>query len=245
MRPALRFVKTTLVGELVIVLPIWVAALLLIKAIKGALGVLRPIATMLPQNIVHENVVAVALLLIICFSAGLLMRAALTRRMVGWFETKFLEYIPGYSLLRSITQRLTGQGEDQSFQAALVVIEDALVPAFIVECHADGQCTVFVPASPTPATGAIISCRRNGFTGSMSRCTAPLVASPIGAKARASCSLRCDRNERSIFWQAHCAVCSDALVTGSPPTDARYCLVEKQQKYLADFQWTRNRWPLF
>ena len=155
MRPALRFVKTTLVGGLVIVLPIWVAALLLIKAIKGALGVLRPIATLLPQNIVHENVVAVALLLIICFSAGLLMRAALTRRMVGWFETKFLEYIPGYSLLRSITQRLTGQAEDQSFQAALVVIEDALVPAFIVECHADGQYTVFVPASPTPATGAI------------------------------------------------------------------------------------------
>ena len=155
MRPALRFVKTTLVGGLVIVLPIWVAALLLIKAIKGVLGVLRPIATLLPQNIVHENVVAVALLLIICFSAGLLMRAALTRRMVGWFETKFLEYIPGYSLLRSITQRLTGQAEDQSFQAALVVIEDALVPAFIVECHADGQCTVFVPASPTPATGAI------------------------------------------------------------------------------------------
>jgi len=155
MRPALRFVKTTLVGGLVIVLPIWVAALLLIKAIKGVLGVLRPIATLLPQNIVHENVVAVALLLIICFSAGLLMRAALTRRMVGWFETKFLEYIPGYSAVRGVTRRLMGRAEDETFQAALVVIEDALVPAFIVEAHDDGQYTVFVPASPTPATGAI------------------------------------------------------------------------------------------
>jgi hypothetical protein len=104
--------------------------------------VLRPIATLLPQNILHENIVAVALLLIICFSAGLLRRVALSRRIGRWFEMKFLEYIPGYSLLRSVTRRLTGQAEDQTFQAALVVIEDALVPAFIVEAHADGQYTV-------------------------------------------------------------------------------------------------------
>lgn len=35
------------------------------------------------------------------------------------------------------------------------MIEDALVPACIVERHADGSCTVFVPSAPTPAMGAI------------------------------------------------------------------------------------------
>jgi hypothetical protein len=38
---------------------------------------------------------------------------------------------------------------------ALVEIEDALVPAFIVEEHDDGAYTVFVPSVPTPAAGAI------------------------------------------------------------------------------------------
>ena len=36
-----------------------------------------------------------------------------------------------------------------------VEIEDALVPAFIVEEHDDGAYTVFVPSVPTPAAGAI------------------------------------------------------------------------------------------
>ena len=30
-----------------------------------------------------------------------------------------------------------------------------LVPAFVVEKHADGRYTVFVPSAPTPAVGAI------------------------------------------------------------------------------------------
>ena len=38
---------------------------------------------------------------------------------------------------------------------ALVELEDALVPAFVVEEHDDGAFTVFVPSVPTPAAGAI------------------------------------------------------------------------------------------
>ena len=38
---------------------------------------------------------------------------------------------------------------------ALAEIEDALVPAFIVEELDDGRFTVFVPAIPTPTVGAV------------------------------------------------------------------------------------------
>jgi uncharacterized membrane protein len=41
------------------------------------------------------------------------------------------------------------------FAAALVELEDALVPAFIVEEHPDGRYTVFVPSVPTPAAGTV------------------------------------------------------------------------------------------
>ena len=37
----------------------------------------------------------------------------------------------------------------------LVEIEDALVPAFIVEELVDGRFTVFVPSVPTPFAGAV------------------------------------------------------------------------------------------
>jgi uncharacterized membrane protein len=40
-------------------------------------------------------------------------------------------------------------------QPALAEIEEALVPAFIIEELEDGRFTVFVPSVPTPLAGAI------------------------------------------------------------------------------------------
>jgi uncharacterized membrane protein len=74
MKALIRFVKTSLIGGSVIVLPIWVTVLLLLKAIKGAVGMLQPIAKLLPQTVVHDNVVALGLLVLICFMTGLLVR---------------------------------------------------------------------------------------------------------------------------------------------------------------------------
>jgi uncharacterized membrane protein len=54
-----------------------------------------------------------------------------------------------------MVRQFAGDPQEHSFQPALVEIEEALVPAFIVEEHADGQLTVFVSSSPTPMAGAI------------------------------------------------------------------------------------------
>ena len=41
------------------------------------------------------------------------------------------------------------------WKPALAEIEDALVPAFIIEELEDGRFTVFVPSVPTPFAGAV------------------------------------------------------------------------------------------
>ena len=41
------------------------------------------------------------------------------------------------------------------WQPALAEIEEALVPAFIIEELEDGRYTVFVPSVPTPFAGAV------------------------------------------------------------------------------------------
>ena len=64
--------------------------------------------------------------------------------------------IPGYSLLRGLVARVGGPGERRCLSApALVELEDALVPAMIIEELADGRFTVLVPSVPTPAAGAL------------------------------------------------------------------------------------------
>jgi uncharacterized membrane protein len=155
MKKLIDFVKMTLLGGLLVVLPIWLAVLLLVKAVKGALVVLKPIAALLPQQVVNDYLVAFVLLLAICFVTGMLMNAGPVQRLGLLLERHILEQMPGYTLLRGMTRQLTRKGEEQTFQPALVEIEEALVPAFIVEKHADGQFTVFVSSSPTPMAGAI------------------------------------------------------------------------------------------
>jgi uncharacterized membrane protein len=155
MKTITKFLKVTLVGGLLVVLPVWVSLLLLLKAIKGAMAMLLPITKLLPQWLVHEKVAALLLLLVICFVVGLLIRTEPVRRFGDWLSQHILDRIPGFSLMRGMTRQLAGKKGEQSFQPALVEIEDALAPAFIIEKHADGQFTVFVSSSPTPMAGAI------------------------------------------------------------------------------------------
>jgi uncharacterized membrane protein len=155
MKRLTEFVKMTLIGGVLVVLPIWVTVLLLLKAINGALSVLRPIAKMLPQGVVHEDLVALALLLVICFVTGVMIRTQPVQRLGQWLERRVLEKMPGYTLVRGMTRQLAGTDEETTFQPALVELEDALVPAFIVEKLADGQFTVFVSSSPTPMAGTV------------------------------------------------------------------------------------------
>src|SRR6185436_18444298 len=63
--------------------------------------------------------------------------------------------LPGYTLFRSLTQRLAGEGRENVWKPVLVEIEEALVPAFIIEEFEDGRFTVFVPSVPTPLAGAV------------------------------------------------------------------------------------------
>jgi uncharacterized membrane protein len=58
-------------------------------------------------------------------------------------------------MFRSMTRQMAGDSRENAWRPALAEIEDALVPAFIVEELDDGRFTVFVPSVPTPLAGAI------------------------------------------------------------------------------------------
>jgi uncharacterized membrane protein len=99
--------------------------------------------------------VALGLLLLICFLVGLITRTRSGQRVGHWISENVLSRIPGFALVRGVTRQFTGDKAEDLFQPALVEIEEALVPAFIIEKHSDGQFTVFVSSSPTPMAGAI------------------------------------------------------------------------------------------
>jgi uncharacterized membrane protein len=160
MKYARELVTSTVIGGLFIVVPVYLALLLLLKGMKSVAGLVRPIAALLPDWIPAEGFFSLLLVLVVCFIVGAAVRTRTGQVVRERVEKAFFERLPGYALLRSLTQRLANDDDDTAWKPALVELEEALVPAFIIEELDDGRLTVFVPSVPTPLAGAVyILCR--------------------------------------------------------------------------------------
>ncbi len=155
MRYAREFITSTVVGGLFIVVPVYLAVLLLLKGMKSAATLVRPIAALVPDWLPAENLLSLLLVLVFCFLVGVAVRTRSGRVIRERLEVAFFERLPGYGVLRSLTQRLAGNGDEEAWRPAMIEIEEALVPGFVIEEHADGRFTVFVPSVPTPFAGAV------------------------------------------------------------------------------------------
>jgi uncharacterized membrane protein len=155
MKFAREFLVNTLVGGLLIVLPIYLTVLVVLKGMQSLAAVVRPLAMLLPAWLPAENLLSLALVLVVCFLIGVAVRTRVGGILRQWMDRAVFERLPGYGLFRSLTQRLAGEGRENVWKPALVEIEEALVPAFIIEEVADDRFTVFVPSVPTPLAGAV------------------------------------------------------------------------------------------
>ena len=145
-------VTSAFVTGLLIIAPIYLGVLLLLKIMQSMAGLVRPIARLLPDWLPAEGLLSLLLVLLVCLVVGLLVRTRAGQAMLG--HTVF-EKLPGYTLFRSLTMRIAGKADNVTWKPALAEIEEALVPAFIIEELADGRYTVFVPSVPTPLAGAV------------------------------------------------------------------------------------------
>lgn len=154
MRKLINFILGTLLAGLLILAPVYLAVLLILKATQSLMQLVRPVAALIPEWVAHEEALALIFLLLLFFLVGLSVRTRWGHAMWDRCEPLFRK-IPGYSIFRGFTRRLAGDQREESWKPALAEIEDALVPAFIIETLPDGRFTVFVPAVPAPFTGAV------------------------------------------------------------------------------------------
>ncbi len=155
MKKAREFVTNTVVGGLFVVVPVYLAILLMLKGMKSVGSLVRPLAALLPDWIPAEGLFSLLLVLALCCLVGIAVRTRSGRAARERMEIVFFDRLPGYGLLRSLTQRLAGDTDEEAWKPALVELEDALVPGFVIEEHDDGRFTIFVPSVPTPLAGAV------------------------------------------------------------------------------------------
>ena len=155
MTQTMRAVWKALMRGLLIVVPVYLAILLLLKGMKSVANLVRPFTALLPDWVPAEELLSLLLVLAICAVIGATVGTRIGRVCRDWLERSVFERIPGYGVIRSLTRQMAGRGQETTWRAALVEIEDALVPGFIIEELEDGRYTVFVPSIPTPFAGAV------------------------------------------------------------------------------------------
>jgi uncharacterized membrane protein len=155
MKKLSEFVLGRLVAGALVVAPTYLAALLVLKGIKSLAGIMKPFAQLLPKWLPGDQVLSLLLVLVGCFLIGAALRTRTGYWLWNRLEKSFFDRMPGYALIRSLTQRLAGADREAAWKPALAEVEEALVPAFIIEELEDGRFTVFVPSIPTPLAGAV------------------------------------------------------------------------------------------
>jgi uncharacterized membrane protein len=155
MRNFTGFIVNRLITGLLVVAPIYLTVLLLLKAAKSLLSIVEPVAKLLPEWMPAAQILSLLMIVFLCFFIGLGMKTPMGRATWERMESSLFQRLPGYALLRSLTQQLAGKTEEKTWKPALAEIEDALVPAFIIEELENRSFTVFVPSIPTPLAGAV------------------------------------------------------------------------------------------
>lgn len=157
MKPIRQFVVTALVTGLLTALPVYLAVLLILKGMKTVGSLLRPLVIWHPQGwpTAAEDGLALLVIVIGCFILGIAVLVQPGRAIRDWTERVILHKIPGYLLVRSLTQQIAGQGRESTWKPAVVQFDDGQVVAFIIEEIGDGRYTVFVPNAPQPFSGSI------------------------------------------------------------------------------------------
>jgi uncharacterized membrane protein len=148
-------VTSAFVTGLLFLAPVYLGVLLLLKIMQSMAGLVRPVARLLPDWLPAERLLSLLLVLFVCLGVGLVVRTRAGQAMRERLGNSVLGKLPGYALFRSLTLRIAGKADNVTWKPALAEIEEALVPAFIIEELADGRYTVFVPSVPTPLAGAV------------------------------------------------------------------------------------------
>lgn len=156
-----RFIFTTLLGGLVVVLPVAIIAFVFHWMFGIVAGLISPVTglfgpTSRPQEILL-NIMVIAGMLLICFIIGFLVRTRMGGFIYRFLEKTILARVPGYSLVKETVLQFAGSKRSPFSSVALADIygNGTLVTAFVTDEHDDGRYTVFVPTGPNPTSGNI------------------------------------------------------------------------------------------
>jgi uncharacterized membrane protein len=150
--------RTTVLGGLIFLVPFVVVLLILGKAFAITRTMAAPIAEAIGVDHVGAfaliDMLAVLLLIGVCWLAGHLATSRRGRALYEAFDEKLLNLFPRYGFVKSMTESLASNKGEATLPVVLVRFDDQSQLAFEVERTAGGV-VVFLPGSPDPWSGTV------------------------------------------------------------------------------------------
>jgi uncharacterized membrane protein len=154
-----QFVRTTIVGGLLFLAPIVVLIVILAKAFDYAKKALSAVVVHIPA--VSElsagvaTTLAVVLVALVCFLAGLLARTVPAQHVVNALESSVLSKIPAYEYLKQESASALGAAAGTDLPVVFVPMEGGWQLGLQTEPLGDGLVPIFVPGAPNPHSGSV------------------------------------------------------------------------------------------
>ena len=154
----MKAVKTMILGGLIFLVPFAVGLLVLGKAYRVAMRLAEPLDGLIPieaiGGVALANILAVAIIVLACFLAGLVATRTWGQRLYKKFDDILLNLIPRYGFIKSMTENLGGEHES-TLRPVLVRFDDLSQIGFEVERGPGDLVTVYLPGSPDPWSGSV------------------------------------------------------------------------------------------
>lgn len=161
--PSIKPITTTLIGGVVFLLPLIVVLVVLGQGLALTARAVQPVVALLPNQsiggVTLAGMAALALLLAMCFGAGLLARAAAGKAFAERFEEKLQTLYPRYAVIKSMSQGLHGALGQQVLKPVLVTFDEHQQFAFEMERLDDSRVVLYVPGAPDAWSGNVLLVR--------------------------------------------------------------------------------------
>lgn len=153
-------VTTTLLGGAIFLLPLIVVIYVVGQGLGLMAKVAEPLVAALPNKSVGgvtlASLAALVLLLLLCFGAGLLAKAAFGRTLSATFEDKLQTLYPRYTVIKAMSQGLHGAVGQRVLKPVLATFDDHQLIAFDMERLADGRAVIYLPGAPDAWSGSVV-----------------------------------------------------------------------------------------
>ena len=155
-----QFIKTTILGGLIFLVPLFIVTIVLAKAHGLMVKVAKPFSALIPLDTIGgvaiANILAILAILLCCLIVGMLAKGDTAKRLLKSIEEKLL-VIPAYSFVKGVTDSLISSEEAaKAFVPVIVKFDDNAQIAFEIERSEGGNVVIYLPGSPNPWSGSVV-----------------------------------------------------------------------------------------